>query len=190
MYMPDIVARDIRDVDLASSGGITHTWFSGPVLFPFGFGLSYTQFSYTMKFVADDSQSWEVVQDGNGILANRLEAERTLRVRVFNSGGSWRSDCVVLVFIERDDPAPQNHSAQVPLVPREALIAFQRFRGIAPGDSIRHDFHLHFNAVFSAFRDERGSIRPPPGTYALRIGHSLGESDARLSVVVHQPLGL
>ena len=50
MYTPDIIARDIRDVDLASDGGITHTWFDGPVLFPFGYGLSYAQFSFAMQF--------------------------------------------------------------------------------------------------------------------------------------------
>ena len=183
--MPDITARDIRDVDLASSGGITHIWFSGPVLFPFGFGLSYAQFDYAMQFIGGDSQTWNVAQDGDGKLASGSDAEKTLRVRVSNSGGSWRSDCVLLVFIEREAATIQKHSKPMQPAPHEALIAFKRFRGIAPGDSTGHDFALQFNSVFSAFRDRHGNVHPPPGSYALRIGHSMGESEARLSVFVH-----
>jgi hypothetical protein len=186
MYMPDIIARDIRDVDLASSGGITHNWFSGPVLFPFGFGLSYAKFTYAMQFVGDNSLSWDIALGDDGRPAIESEVEKTLRVRVSNSGGSWRSDCVLLVFVERDAATSLKHSKPVSRAPREALVAFQRFRAIAPGDSIWHDFKLHFNSVFSAFRDEQGNVHPPLGTYAIRIGHSMGESDARLSVAVHQ----
>jgi hypothetical protein len=186
MYMPDIIARDIRDVDLASSGGITHTWFSGPVLFPFGFGLSYAQFRYAMQFVGDDTQSWSVALDGKGRPVNRSDAEKTLHVSVSNSGGSFRSDCVVLVFIERNAAGFEERSKPIAPVPHEALIAFQRFRGLAPGDSVGHEFVLQFNEVFSAFRDENGFVHPPQGKYTIRIGHSMGESELRLSVYVRQ----
>jgi hypothetical protein len=138
-----------------------------------------------MQFVGGDSQTWNVAQDGDVKLASGSDTEKTLRVRVSNSGGSWRSDCVILVFIERMAAAVQKHLKPMQPSPHEALIAFQRFRGIAPGDSTVHDFKLQFKSVFSAFRDGQGRVRPPPGTYALRIGHSMGESEARLSVFLH-----
>ena len=33
-YYSNFTARDIRDVNLATSGGVTFQWFSGPVLYP------------------------------------------------------------------------------------------------------------------------------------------------------------
>ena len=50
VYYNNVTARDIRDVDLASAGGITHAWFEGPVLLPFGWGLSFTSFSFRASF--------------------------------------------------------------------------------------------------------------------------------------------
>jgi beta-D-xylosidase 4 len=185
MYMPDIVARDIRDVDLASSGGITHTWYSGSVLFPFGFGLSYAQFSFTMHFHGHDAQRWSISLHDNYTITKGSQEEKTLRVRVSNTGrGSVRSDCVVLVFIETVNFTFNSVSPSAPPVPREALVAFQRLRNISPGDVFESDFKLQFLELFSAFRDEEGSVHPPRGTYALRIGHSSGESQARLSIIV------
>ena len=35
-----IVARDMHNMDLASGDGLTHLYYTGPVLWPFGFGLS------------------------------------------------------------------------------------------------------------------------------------------------------
>ena len=47
MYYPNITRRDSRDVNLNSSGGITHLYFKGPVLFPYGYSQSYTTFVHS-----------------------------------------------------------------------------------------------------------------------------------------------
>ena len=191
MYTPDIIARDIRDVDLASDGGITHTWFDGPVLFPFGYGLSYAQFSFSMQFRGLETQKWSVVLDESGSCMQGCAESKLLHVRMSNSGDSSSapSDCVLLVFIDRvvaasDAQLPSTSSTPSSNSPREALVAFQRFHSIAPGDSLDHHFTLEYNSVFAAFRNEHGRVQPPQGTYQLRIGHSRGESGARLTITV------
>ncbi len=46
MYYPNITARDSRNFNLSDDGGITHQFFAGPVLRPFGFGMSYTHWTF------------------------------------------------------------------------------------------------------------------------------------------------
>lgn len=40
VYHDNFTSRDIRITDLRANGGITHRWFTGPVLYHFGHGLS------------------------------------------------------------------------------------------------------------------------------------------------------
>ncbi len=107
-----------------------------------------------------------------------------------NSGDSSSapSDCVLLAFIDRvvaasDAQLPLTPSTPSSISPREALVAFQRSHSIAPGD-----FKLECNSVFAAFRNEHGRVQPPLGTYQMRIGHSRGESGARLIITVASSL--
>lgn len=62
----NFTARDIRDMDLSSSGGVTHTYFSGPVLFPFAYGLSFT--SYTFNAAWEEGEREGVLLTGGEIL--------------------------------------------------------------------------------------------------------------------------
>ena len=52
IYYPNITTRDIRDMDLSSAGGITHGFFTGPVLYAFGSGLSYSRWETAWAGVA------------------------------------------------------------------------------------------------------------------------------------------
>lgn len=89
--------------------GRTYRYFDGEVLYPFGFGLSYTRFEY-----ADLALNFD-----------RMEGPEILEVacRVRNVG-KVAGDEVVQVYIRDEE-------ASVP-VPRHSLVAFKRIR-LAPG---------------------------------------------------------
>ena len=176
MYYSNITARDIRDVDLASAGGITHAWFSGPVLLPFAWGLSYTTFSYRAAFAAA-SGTWRLSRSSD------LSSSRaTVVASVRNEGGAagMASDCVVLVFIVPEGSSGSSDDGEAH--PRQALAAFTRLRLLAPHETREHRFELDAARVFSAFRGSDGAVAPPRGRYTLRVGDV--EAPALLSVEV------
>ena len=195
MYMPDIIFRDIRDVDLASSGGITHAWFEGPVLLPFGWGLSFTGFSFRASFAnaargsgpsavsvaaaAGGGSTWRIPRSAFPDLS---AARVTVVASVTNEGGGagMASDCVVLVFVVREGGAGGNSSGEA--FPRQALAAFARLRLVAPREAREHRFELDAARVFGSFRSGGGGVEPPLGRYALRVGDV--EAPALLSVEV------
>jgi len=178
MYFSNITARDIRDVDLASAGGITHGWFSGPVLLPFAWGLSYTTFSYRASFAATGSAPWRLSRSSD------LSAARaTVVASVTNEGGGagMASDCVVLVFVVREGAQGRADGAEAAF-PRQALAAFARLRLLAPHETRERRFELDAARVFGAFRGADGAVAPPAGRYVLRVGDV--EAPALLSVEV------
>jgi xylan 1,4-beta-xylosidase len=70
VYPPSITERDIRDMDLASAGGITHSYYTGTPLYPFGWGLTYTTFSVGLAVVVPASGDG----DRNGQSCSAAEA--------------------------------------------------------------------------------------------------------------------
>jgi beta-glucosidase len=121
-YFANFTQRDVRDVDLASGTGITYRHFSGPVLWPFGFGLSYTTFSY----------KWS----NSNILETRLDTLSKTpvdhEVTVTNSG-SMAGDCVVLAFLVSGNFRGTNRDEQG--APLRKLFGFQRLKAMQPREA-------------------------------------------------------
>jgi beta-D-xylosidase 4 len=164
IYHNNFTARDIRDMDLSHAGGVTHLYFEGPVVYPFGAGLSgYTRFAIAPARGAQEGAapltvSRALLQRGGARAPFPLGA---LTVAIKNVG-AVASDVVVLVVLRR-------RAGGAAAMPRRALAAFHRARGVAPGEERAHAFNLTVGHVFGAFRGEGGALEPPAGAYELEV---------------------
>ncbi|MBG0770713.1 MAG: glycoside hydrolase family 3 C-terminal domain-containing protein [Anaerolineaceae bacterium] len=122
----------------------TYRYFEGEVLYPFGFGLSYTSFEYrdlALNF-------------------NRMEAPDTLEVScIVRNTGKTTGDEVVQVYLRDEE-------ASLP-VPRHALAAFKRLR-LGAGSEQRVTLSVPPRAF--ALVDEEGNWVIEPGDFTVFIG--------------------
>jgi hypothetical protein len=140
-YFSNFTARDIRAMDLRAQGGITHNYFQGPVMFPFGSGMHYTSFTVepsATSFAPDNDVATFIVT---------------------NAGGRVPSDLVLLLFLRPSG----GHSVPGCVDPmlRQQLLAFTRVREVAPGETRRVSFAGLRDALSSSRRrlEGCGSLR-------------------------------
>jgi len=137
-------AKQLPPYEEYSMAGRTYRYMATEPLYPFGFGLSYTQFAYS-----------------NLSLANQRITEGTLlpiRVTLANTGAVEAEE--VAQFYLSDLEA----SVAVPL---HKLVGFQRVR-LAPGESRTLQFTV--TPAMMALIDEDGRDRLEPGQFRLIVG--------------------
>jgi hypothetical protein len=154
VYFNNFTARDIRDVDLSADGGITHKYFDGNVIYPFGWGLSYTSFSYTILSPSVSLQTSEIAAKPPTELLAQFEVE-------VENTGHVTSDCVLLGFLK-----PLNRSS--PRQPRQILFNFDRISALPPGQRRRATLSLPLNAITEVSLD--GTVHVSAQTYTVSIG--------------------
>jgi beta-glucosidase len=144
--LPVTFYRSVRDLPPFVSyamQGRTYRYFSGAPLYPFGYGLSYTHFSYT----------------NTGLSASRLKAGEPLQVTTtVRNDGSRDGDEVVQVYLDAPDQ---------PLAPRHALVGFKRVHLVA-GESRTVRFELSSRELSSV--DATGQRAVDAGHYRLFVG--------------------
>jgi len=123
--------------------GRTYRYFEGTPLYPFGFGLSYTQFAYSSLKLPSAP-----VKAGEG-----LDAEVTVK-----NTGKTAGDEVVQLYLTFPD---------VKGAPLKALRGFERVH-LDPGKSQRVSFHLGAREL--SMVSENGDPMIVSGTYKLSIG--------------------
>jgi len=135
--------KDLPDFGDYAMAGRTYRYYKGPVLYPFGYGLSYTRFHY------DSLQIEKAVGPGDSLF---------LSVRVSNNG-PIEGDEVAEVYVSA-------LGAKVP-VPIRSLRAFRRIH-LQPGQTTT----LHFAVAPDAFTviDDKMQRVPLYGRYAISAG--------------------
>ncbi len=133
----------------------TYRYFDRPVLYPFGYGLSYTQFGYS---------GLRAEKRGGGLVVS-VEVENTGRVA---------GDEVAQLYIRRISPSATVH-------PVRRLIGFERLHGIAPGTSRRAEFTVN-PCDLEIYMENEGRKLVEPGIYRIYAGGSC--MDERVSVEI------
>ena len=125
-----------------------------PVAFPFGFGLSYTEFSYgNLQIEKDSVKDTETVK---------------VRVDVTNTGKAAGKEIVQLYVGEKNAPVPR---------PVKELKGFRKI-SLEPGETKAVEFTLDKRS-FAYYDEEIHDWYAPTGSYEISVGAS--STDIRLS---------
>ena len=143
-YLGDGDLPPMEDYDLISRPR-TYRYFDRPVLYPFGYGLSYTTFAY----------GGLRVEKAGGGLAVTVEVRNT---------GAVEGDEVAQLYIRRLSPSGTVH-------PLRRLIGFERLRGLAPGESRRAEFTVNPRDL-EIYMEAEGKKVVEPGRYLVYAGGS------------------
>jgi len=143
-YRSDADLPPMEDYDLINHPR-TYRYFDKPVLYPFGFGLSYTKFGYS---------GLRVEKSGGGLKAF---------VRVTNTG-SVSGDEVAQLYIRRVSPSGTVH-------PIRRLIGFERLHDIAPGECAEAVFTVN-PCDLEIYMEQEGKKIVEPGRYLVYAGGS------------------
>lgn len=194
--------RDMRDMDLTANGGITHIYHSGPVVYPFGWGLSFTSFQHRIVSVAVNSVEGDSygrhpqfstsggatgsktmalgVRSAafSGITSFRARKHHVLTaVTSVTNTGSMAGDAVVFLFAQPSSANAASTTASGQ--PRQVLLAFQRVHDLAPGESRSVTLPVdasnpNLRALLSASAGSSGSSL---GAFTLRFGGAADDFD-------------
>ena len=156
-YLDDSQLPDINDYDIIK-GGRTYRYFDGMVLYPFGYGLTYTEFAY-----AD--------------LRVRLVGFKDLKISLkLTNIGKCMSDEVVQIY----GAAPVSRVKK----PFRQLLAFERVKAVKPGESREVEFTVPVEEL--RFYDTiSGTLMVEDGRYRIFAGSS--SADQRLTAEAEVP---
>jgi beta-glucosidase len=135
---------DLPPFDDYSMENRTYRYFTGRPLYPFGYGLSYTTFTYSDLQIAP-----EVISPGDSV---------SVQVQVENSGQVLGDEVVQLYLRDEEASLP---------VPRLQLQGFARIR-LAPGEKQVVRFTL--TPAQMSFADENGDWLLEPGVFRVWVG--------------------
>lgn len=141
-YASDDQLPDINDYDIIR-GGRTYRYFDGEPLWPFGYGLTYTDFVYS------------------GLTAQQTDADTVEVHFTVTNVGDRKSDEVAQVY----GIAPPSRVKK----PLRQLLAFTRLKEVAPGEA--REVTLRFSAKELAFYDTiSGRMMIEEGSYEIFAG--------------------
>ena len=143
-YRSDEDLPDIDDYDIIK-GGRTYRYFDGEVMYPFGYGLTYTEFAYT------------------DLAVTKTDAMRLLVTLNVTNEGNVTSDEVVQIY----GCAPSSRVKK----PFRQLLAFRRLKDVAPGETREASFEIDANE-FRFYDTIGGKLMVEAGDYGIYAGRS------------------
>jgi beta-glucosidase len=154
--------NDLPPFEDYAMAGRTYRYFSGPVLFPFGHGLSYTTFAYGQP----------------RIVSPLGKSEDTLRVRFpLKNTGDRDGDEVVQAYV-------RNLSVKGDNEPIKSLKAFQRVH-LARGQEMSIMLPIA-RASLRGYNEKTGRVEVLPGLYEVQVGASSSDIRGTTRVAVHR----
>ena len=151
-YADDSQVKDFTDYDME---GRTYRYFRGTPLYPFGYGLSYTNFKY-----------------GRPRVRKMADGTRALVVRVKNKGRIG-GDEIVQLYVSRPDDAEG---------PVKALKGMKRI-SLKSRKSVKVIIPLD-EETFNWWDPETGRVDYRPGEYLLHVGGSSADTAQRTVRIV------
>ncbi len=148
-YRSDADLPPFEDYSMANR---TYRYFKGDVLYPFGYGLSYTSFKYR------NMQCPDSLQIGDSL---------TVKVEVCNTGKRTGEEVVQLYL---------SHKAICPATPLCSLAGFEKVE-LKPGEHKTVEFRLSTRDL--AFVDDAGGWGTEPGDVKVYVGNVNPNSPAR-----------
>ncbi len=143
-YRSDEDLPPLEDYDLINHPR-TYRYFPGPVLYPFGYGLSYTTFAYS------------------DLRVEKRDGSLLVTVNIRNSGEVC-GDEVAQLYIRRLSPSNTVH-------PLRRLIGFERLHDLAPGESRKAEFTVAPGDL-EIYMEDAGKKLIEPGRYLIYAGGS------------------
>eukprot|EP00658_Telonema_sp_P-2_P038278 TRINITY_DN27498_c0_g1_i1.p1 TRINITY_DN27498_c0_g1~~TRINITY_DN27498_c0_g1_i1.p1 ORF type:complete len:236 (+),score=58.69 TRINITY_DN27498_c0_g1_i1:43-750(+) len=160
-YPATILDRSMDDMELNSGDGLTHLYYQGEVLWPFGHGLSYTTFSY----------GWGSSSDPNPTSPHEMALHPGVEYRCnVTNTGPVAGDAVVLGFVTSSDPN----------FPRQKLFDFERV-SLQPGQS--KAVLLTVLAEHLSVVDEQGQRWLRPARFNVRVGDVIAPAERSFELI-------
>ncbi len=159
-YVNAVSMFDMQMRPTPTNPGRTYKFYTGQPVFEFGFGLSYTTFSYSWS-----NDSTNSIVSIKSLINNKVDDKKVLlhlyRVNVTNTGDVAGND-VVLAYV-----TPPQKSLNDPSPPIKKLFGFQRVH-LDVGQTTQVYFPLNIQSLLTVAHD--GSKWLEPGSYRILIG--------------------
>ncbi|KAJ4489885.1 glycoside hydrolase family 3 protein [Lentinula aciculospora] len=161
-YVNQIPMTDMTLRPSSTSPGRTYKWYTGEVVFPFGFGLHYTNFS--LEWAKPPQRSYNIqslmfaAKSGGGPIDLALLDRTPFELTVKNTG-SVTSDYTALLF--------SNTTAGPTPAPLKQLVGYTRVKSIAAGQSATAQLNVTLGSI--ARVEENGDSALYPGTYKIWV---------------------
>jgi hypothetical protein len=151
---------EMIDMSMTTGLGRTYKYWNGPVLYKFGFGLSYTDFAL----------SWKQGQQPTPVTVSSAADILKLDCALRNTGSILGDEVLMLFQVPRGVRRPAHETVRLP---HRALRDFDRVT-LAPGATASVSFRV--NASQLCLVDSQGNCYLYAGTHELRVDRGVGAS--------------